>query len=312
MKAILPWCFLFGALHWSGCSNSATKAPDPSTSQAKESAQEAQAKGRDDDSKEVQLELKQLAADIEIALEAEDWSRVKQLVKRGLELTEANPGKYDIYQARFLLARAETAREQSQETESRRYFADAMAIFHVKKDSKGRAETHIGLGKLEARRGDYAAAAREFAEAETLLAEVEKGLLNGIFKLETGRLASKRVERQKAKADFLEAIRIFEAEKDQKHLAETLAYLAHEEDAMGNTDQCRRHLGRALALYREMGDPEGEAYALHRLARVAEREKNYNHARTLLKKVYELYDKLDRKADMLRVERHINALPEAE
>jgi len=128
--------------------------------------------------------------------------------------------------------------------------------------------------------------------------------------MEEGRLAAKMVDRQKARQHYLEAIRVFETERDKIRLAETLVYLSHEEDGLGNTDQCRRSLDRALALYRELKDKEGEASVLHRLARVAEREKQYKLARKLLKKVYDLYGELDRTADALRVKRHINALPE--
>jgi len=300
----LTWGVLFAL----GCGDGSPKQPTPSPSAASPSSPGAV--GSESQSKQVLMELKALDGDVGTAVAAEDWSRTRQLLQQGLEIIAANPGKYEIHEARFLLARAKMARERSRETEARRYFADAMAIFHVHKNATGRFETHLGLGKLEARRGDYAAAEREYGAARELLGEVNDKLLHGIFKLETGRLASKRVERQKAKTDFLEAIAIFESERDQKHLAETLMYLANEEDALGNTDQCRRRLGRALALFRELSNIEGEARALHRLARVAEREKKYNHAKKLLKKVYVLYDKLDRKADKLRVERHINALPE--
>lgn len=260
--------------------------------------------------KQVLLELERLEKEARVAAEEEDWPRTKQLLGQGLEIIETQDGKFELQRARFLLAEGNMARERARETEARRNYADAMAIFHVHKNSRGRFETHIALGKLESRRGDYVAAGREFKEAEDLLKDINDALLKGIFQMEEGRLAGKMVDRQKARQHYLEAIRVFEAEKDKIRLAQTLVYLAHEEDGLGNTDKCRRRLDRALALYRELKDKEGEASVLHRLARIAEREKHYKLARKLLKKVCDIYGELDRTADALRVKRHINALPE--
>jgi hypothetical protein len=110
----------------------------------------------------------------------------------------------------------------------------------------------------------------------------------------------------------LEAIKIFETERDKKNTAETLLLLASEEDALGWMGALKNHLDRATAIFRDLGDMDGEARALHRLAGLAERDKKYNRAKQLLQKVEELYEKLDRTTAATNVGRHINSLPDDE
>jgi hypothetical protein len=182
----------------------------------------------------------------------------------------------------------------------------------VHKYAKGSFEAFLAMAMLEARRGDYVAAERQLAEAEALLPSLNDSVQKGIFKLHTGRLASRRLKNKEAYDDFLEARRIFEEADNKAAVAESLLLLANEEDALDRGAECTRSLEKALKIYRLLEDPAGEVRTLHRLAGLAERDEKYNRARQLLKEVLALYDKLDQQSAAAKVRRHLNALPEEE
>ena len=257
----------------------------------------------------VESQLEQIERDVLAAVRAGDRIRAKQLIDVGLRIVEERGPGFELNQARLILAAGNIEREAGNEIEARRHFDDAMAIFHVHKDKKGRVETYIALGQLETRRGDYVAASRQFAAAEALMPELADRRLPGVFNLNIGRLASRQLKREQAYKHYVEAIRIFSNSKDKQDMAETLLLLASEEDAMGRTRASKRSIEKALRVFRNIEDMDGEARSLHRLAVLAERDKNYGRAKKLLLKVHDLYDKLDRKTAATRVMRHINALP---
>ncbi len=255
--------------------------------------------------------LEQIEQDVLAASDTQDWARVRQLVKRGLNIIGKNGPGLELNQARLLLELGNVEQEKGRENEARRHYADAMAIFHVHKNDKGRFKTYLALGRLDARRGDYAAAAKQFESADALMPEAKDTKLFGVFKIETGRLASRKVNHEKALEDFSVAIKIFGATRNHKLMAETLLLMAAEEDALNRPAASRKNLTRALNLFKEQENLDGEARSLHRLAAHAEREKKYQKARKLLQKVHALYEKLDHKSRATTVKRHINALPEA-
>ena len=239
-----------------------------------------------------------------------DFPKTRRLVRDGLKLVEKADSGTDLQRAWFLLALGNVEREEGREAEARHKFTDAMAIFHVHKNARGRCETFLAVGQLEARRGDYANAARQYASAEALLPEIKDRSLPGKLKLQTGRLATRQVRHEEARSDFLEAIKAFEAAKDKRSAAETFLLLATEEDALGHGKACHNRLDRALSIFRDIEDLDGQARALHRLAALAERDKKYQRARKLLQKVLSLYEKLERTTSAIAMKQHINALPE--
>ncbi|MCP4599110.1 MAG: tetratricopeptide repeat protein [Proteobacteria bacterium] len=271
-------------------------------------ASQAEVKDRDHNSRAKEIE--HIIKDVNKAKSDRDWIRTKQAIGRGLELIEKGGAGLELQQARLLLDLGNVEREEGQETEARRHYADAMAIFHVHKSDAGRFETYLAMGQIEERQGDYATAARLYTSAEALLPNVKDSILDGKLKLHTGRLARRQVRHEKAREDFIEAVKIFDTTGNKKLMAETLLLLAAEEDTLGHTRAYRGRLDKALSIFRDLGDMDGEVRALHRQAALAEREKKYKKAKQLLKKVYELYDKLDRTTAAITVKRHINALPE--
>jgi tetratricopeptide (TPR) repeat protein len=292
-----------------GCDIEEEKIPTPGVDQTMSPRQRANIEREKLAS--VESRLDHIEQDVHQAIKDGDRVRAKQLIDVGLEMVaEQGPG-FELNQARFILAAGNVARESGNEIEARRHFDDAMAIFHVHKDQKGRVETYIALGQLETRRGDYVAASRQFAAAEALMPGLKDRRLPGVFSLNMGRLASRQVKREQAYKHFVEAIRIFGTLKDKQDMAETFLLLATEEDAMGRTRASKRSIEKALRIFRRIENIDGEARSLHRLAVLAEREKNYQQTRKLLLKVHGLYDKLDRKTAATTVMRHINALPEA-
>jgi len=255
-------------------------------------------------------EVSKLIEEARAAAESRDWPRARRAVRDGIALATSGGREHEVDRAALLLALGDVERETGREVEARRSFADAMAIYRVHGDSVGRLRVHLSQARLEERLGDYAAAERQIEEAEALAAKVEDPSLKGDLLIHSGRLASRQVDREKAYEAFLEAVRVFDVAKDQRSRAEAYVLLAFEEDAMGQTGQCRRSLEKALHVFEEIGDREGQVRALHRLATLEEREGNVRRARSQLEKVRDLYAELNRSADATKVDQHINAMPE--
>jgi tetratricopeptide (TPR) repeat protein len=255
-------------------------------------------------------ELARIEQQVEAAEEARDWAKGRRLVARGIETAAKDKDAFELHRARLIMRLGNIEQENGREIEARRHYADAMAIFRVEGSNVGRLWVHLALGRLEERLGDYAAAARQYDEAGTLLEGIDDPDLKGSYQLHTGRLAARQVKPEEASKAFLEAVRTFGVAKDKRGQAEALLLLAVEEDRLGKTKQCRRSLDRALKIFRTLGDKDGEVRALHKLAALAERDKQYRTALKLLKKVLELYEELDRQSDAAKVRRHIAALPE--
>ena len=121
---------------------------------------------------------------------------------------------------------------------------------------------------------------------------------------------ARHVRHEEAAKAFLEAAKIFAIVKDNGARAESLLLLAAEEDSLGKDGESRRSLDKARSIFHEAGDKKGEAHAIHKLATLAERDKKWKRARSLLGKARELYLELDRVSDAAKVLQHINALPE--
>ncbi len=256
----------------------------------------------------LQKELDELLQDIDVALEAGDWTRSRQLVNRGISLTSDKRG-LELANAQMLLRLGKLEQQTGNETDARRHYTDAMAIFHVHKSDTGRFETFLATGQLETRRGDYVAAARNFEQANSLIPKLKDRSLVGRFQLAIAQLASRQVQHKKAFDAYKEAIDIFAALKDKQAQANTLILLAAEEDALGRLPGSRRSIERAVRLFDEEDNLEGKVRGMHRLATYAERERQYKKAKKLLEDVCELYQQLDMQGAAANVRRHLNALP---
>jgi tetratricopeptide (TPR) repeat protein len=253
-------------------------------------------------------ELNRLEEEAETAVTNKDWITAKQLVRQGIEESEKSRD-LDTVTARFLLLKGEIALQTGDQTSARRYFTDAMAIFHVRKNDPGRFETFMALGRLEARSGDYAAAERQFQEAGALKPKVQNKALLAKFLVDQGHLAARQMAHKRAAALYTEALTIFDAIKDNRLRAETLLLLAAEEDMLGRLGSSKQSLNRAAKLFQDAEDLDGKVRAVHRLATYAEREKKYAVARRLFTEALELYQKLDQQTAATSVERHLSALP---
>ena len=257
---------------------------------------------------DLKKELDRLEADAKAAVTAGDWVTAKQLIQQGIESTEPNRD-LDLIMARFLLLKGEVSLNVGDHPNARRYFTDAMAVFHVRKNDPGRFETFIALGRLEEQRGDYAAAERQFEEAETLKPKIVDKALLGKFLVAKGRLAARQMDHNKAAENYTEALQIFDTIKDNTLRAETLLLLAQEEEMLGRLGSSTQSLQRAAKLFGDADNLDGKVRAVHRLATYAEREKKYASARRLFNEALEIYRKLDQQTAATSVERHLSALP---
>lgn len=246
----------------------------------------------------------------EDAIAERDWPLARKLIEEGSALAKSSGHDFDTVRARLLLLLGDVERDNGKELESRRCYADAMAIFRVQGDDVGRFTVHLAQGELEAGRGDYAAAARELGSAEGLLEGIDDQVLKGDFLIHSGRLAARQMRHEDALKAITEAARIFDIVKDSQARARALLMLADEQDALDRTNQSRRSLDKALGIFRDIGDKEGEVRALHKAAAIAVREGHHKKARSLLAKVRDLYYQLDRQADAAKVQRQLSSLPE--
>jgi tetratricopeptide (TPR) repeat protein len=256
--------------------------------------------------------LEEREASIARAMDQQDWIKAKQQIHQTMALLERNGREYDLQKARVTLALGTVMRETGNEVEARRHYADAMAIFHVHKDPDGRFRTTLAIGELDARKGDYSAAARQHELAGAFLPDLKDKTLPAVFKLAGGRLASRQVDHEAAYQNYLEARKIYDTLKDSQAVAETLLLVASEEDALNKPRSSQRSLDKALRLFRENKNIEGQARALHHMAVLAERDKKYKRARQLLSQVCEHYDELGQRSAAATVRRHLSALPESD
>lgn len=297
---------LLHLLVW-GCNDPA--AQPPATPKPAPPSSPSDSTGGEEAAKQLLTQLEELEKEARDAVEKQNWTGGRQAIRKGLELAKTSSA-FDINKASFLLEMGNIERQQGREGEARRYYADAMAIFHVHKNAEGRFRTYLALGQLELRLGDYPAATRQFKEANTLLAELDKPTFPGVYKMHIGHLASRQLKHAEAQKDFIEAYEIFEAANDKNTMAELLLLLAKEDDAQDQIPACRRRLESALRFFRELKNLDGEARTLHKMAALLEREQKFRQSRKILVKVHELYKTLDLTAAALAVQRHIDALPE--
>jgi len=258
----------------------------------------------------VEAQLAEAEQEARAAMAERDWPLARKLLQDGMDLAKRSGHEFELERARLLLLLGDVERDGGKELDARRYYADAMAVYRVQGSNKGRFTVHLSQGDLEAARGDYVAASREYASAEALLGDVDDRQLEGDFLFRKGKLASRQMRNEDAIKAYTDAAKLFEIDRNQRARAEALLALALEQDAVENERQCRLALDKALALFRDIGDKDGEVRALHKAAAMAERARQFRKARGLLKKVHELYLALDRQADATKVMQHLSALPE--
>lgn len=281
------------------------------TTKTKHTANPTSSTGIDTSNSDEIKELKRLLEQAKTAVTNDDWLTAKPLIRQGIRQTEQNRD-LDMYHARFLLLKGEMALQKGDRLSARRYFTDAMAIFHVRKYDPGRFETFLALGRLEARSGDYSAAERQFSEAKSLEAKITDKSLKGCFLMEQGRLAARTMAHKKAAELYSQALLIFDALKNNRLRAETLLLLSAEEEMLGRLGSARQSLYRASKLFEDAGIPSGKVKAVHRLATYAEREQKYAKARQLYNEALALYEQLDQQTAATNVARHVSALPMAD
>jgi tetratricopeptide (TPR) repeat protein len=255
-------------------------------------------------------ELEALEAEARTALDAGDVPEASRLVRRGLARASDGGAATDVARGRFMLLRGCIARDAGKTVDARRDYADAMALFRVRIDDRGRFEVFLAESDLEEIQGDYAAAERQLAEAETLLPKIGDDRLRGEYQRRLGRLAFVRARYPDACDLYVEAIKSFSTARAKRDQAETLLLLAAAEDSRGDVKLARRTLEKALAMFGELADKAGEARALYRLAGFADRDRQFAKERSLLTKVQALYDELGRHSDAVKVERQLASLPE--
>jgi len=125
-----------------------------------------------------------------------------------------------------------------------------------------------------------------------------------------GTLALSRMDYAGAATAFSEAIRLHGADNDRRAEAAATLKLASAEDGKGDVKKAERTLNRALQLFRDLKDPNGEVRVLHRLALLAAQNGNPARARDLFRKVEQQYIALGQPGDAARVSQHLSALPE--
>jgi tetratricopeptide (TPR) repeat protein len=255
--------------------------------------------------------LDQLMSEAQNSLRDGDISVARRLILDGLEKTDNRPG-FEILNAHFLLLRGDAAFQEGNEPDARRYYADAIAVFHVHKNDEGSFETFTALARLETDRGDFAAAERQFEQAETLKSKINNRMSVANYLIEKGRLASRKMKSDVSVPLFQEAMSIFEAQKDKRRTAETLVLIAQDEDFADRLSEARRALERAVALFDETKDMKGKARALHRLATFAERERQNAKAERLYNEALTLYETLGNRSAAVNIERRLSALKSQE
>jgi tetratricopeptide (TPR) repeat protein len=255
--------------------------------------------------------LDQVMSEAREALRDEDLSTAGRKIADGLEKTENRPG-LEILNAQFLLLRGDAAFQEGIEPDARRYYADAMAVFHVHKNDEGSFKTFTALGRLETGRGDFAAAERQFEQAEALKPKIDSRTIVADFLIEKGRLASRKMKSDESVPLYQEAMSVFEAQKDKRKMAEILVMLAQDEDFADRMGEARRALERAVALFDETKDLKGKARALHKLATFAEREQQNAKAERLYSEALTIYESLGNRSAAVNIARRLSTLKSAE
>jgi tetratricopeptide (TPR) repeat protein len=264
-----------------------------------------------DEVSQLSAELESLEARAREALDAKNIAEANRLVERGAALAIGGDASIEIARGRFVLLRGNIARDAGRTIDARRDYADAMALFRVRDEDRGRFEVFLAEAELEEIQGDYAAAERQLAEAEALLPKIEGDRLRAAYRCRLGRLAFARARYADACTLFVDAVKLFSAAGAKKEQAETLLLLASAEDSGGDAPLARRSLDKALSIFGEIGDKDGEVRALHRLAGFADRDRQFAKERSLLTKVRTLYDELGRRSDAVKVDRQLASLPES-
>ena len=129
-----------------------------------------------DEVSQLSAELESLEARAREALDAKNIAEANRLVERGAALAIGGDASIEIARGRFVLLRGNIARDAGRTIDARRDYADAMALFRVRDEDRGRFEVFLAEAELEEIQGDYAAAERQLAEAEALLPKIESAL----------------------------------------------------------------------------------------------------------------------------------------
>lgn len=289
----------------SGCSTEQESEPSPGSSVSNKGDG-----NKAEEIRKVHQDLKDLLKEVEEALKSREWSLARKLIESGLTGATNGGSDFESERGSFLLLRGNLARDMGEEIPSRRDYADAMAVFRVKKNEVGRFKVHLAEAQLEETLGAYAAAARQLGEAEALLGNVDDLALKASFLFRTGKLAYRQVRLDEAYTALFDAYKIYCDLKDQEAKAETLLQISVVEDSKGDSSQSKRSLEKSLKLFRELKNKDGEVRALHMLASLAARDNQYRRARALLEDVEKLYEDLGRSSDAMKVRQRLNALPE--
>ena len=285
--------------------------PDQASSRSRAGERGAASAAAESEAKSLGNELRELEVRTRAASGRGDVGEAARLVARGLALAAEGGAAQDVARGRFVLLRGNLARHAGRTVDARRDYADAMALFRVRADDRGRFEVYLAEAELEELQGDYAAAERQLAEAETLLPKIDDDRLRGAYQIRLGRLAFVRARYPDACALYVDAAKSFSLAHEKRDQAEALLLLAAAEDSRGEAGLARRTLDKALAIFHETDDKDGEVRALHRLAGFAHRDGQVAKERSLLTRVRALYDELGRRSDAVKVERQIASLPES-
>ncbi|MCK9522944.1 MAG: hypothetical protein M0R76_07845 [Proteobacteria bacterium] len=243
-------------------------------------------------------------------IQRENLSAAARIVDAGLRKTKEDGRDWELYYAEFQLLSANLQRAAFAPLESLRRYADAMAIFRVHDHSAGQFEVLLELAVLEEDRGDFAAAERQLDEAATHLPRIDAPRLLARYDVCRGRVEAGRMNHAQALQHFAEADKRYAKAKEKLAQADTLFLAASSHDAQTDTRRARVALEKAAALYGEENFAPGVVRATHRLAILAERDKQYKKAKALLTKTRQLYLELGKHSDAAKVEQHIHVLPE--
>lgn len=244
------------------------------------------------------------------ACDSEQIVLCKQLIAKGIKKTQAAGRQYDLFEARFSLLQGTVEQRQNNSIDARRHFADAMAIFRIRKNPQGTFEVHLAQAALEENTGNFSAAQREIDEAQKLLPKVADQNLRGLFITQQAALLVSQMNHKEAAKLFLEAAELFRSLNNKKREADAFVQLAACEEAMEKIRESKNSLEKAYKIYIAEDDKEGAVVALHKLALFSVQEEKFKKAREQLKRVEGLYIELDRQSDATKVNQHLSALPE--
>ena len=164
-----------------------------------------------------------------------------------------------------------------------RQYRDALTAWRAREQWADAASALHGLGQLEIRRGDYPAAEARLREALAIYDSTGPIADALAVRRELAAAHSARGDLQGALDELRRAERMGDATRGPLDVRAGLT-LAHADYAMqlNTLDQAERLYGRAEYLYRQAGNPGGEAEAQEGRGLLFLERENYTRARTLL------------------------------